>query len=172
MNEYTNPQGYELDWDSEIEQESRTYITLPEGTYPFRVESFERGLYDGGSKIPKCKMATLNIRLDGGELGIASVTERLYLHSTMEWKLSEFFAAIGLKRKGERVTMNWNAVPGAVGMAEVEVNTYTNKEGKERKNNRVTKFLPAEEGEPKQAVMDGFQPRTRMAEAAYQPGKF
>lgn len=174
MNEYNNTQGYELDWDSEIEQDSQEYITLPAGTYPFRVENFERGLYDGGSKIPKCKMALLTLKLDGGELGIANATERLFLHSSMEWKLSEFFAAIGLKKKGERVTMNWNAVPGAVGMAEVEVNTYTNKEGKERQNNRVTKFLPAEEApvEPKQTAMGGFQPRTRMAEAAYEPGKF
>lgn len=184
MSEYNSTQGYELDWDSEIQADEKERITLPEGTYPFRVTGFDRGLYDGSAKVPKCKMATLHLVLDGGPLGEANVDERLYLHSDFEWKLSSFFASIGLKKKGQRVTMNWNAVPGAVGMAKVVVNTYTNKNGQERTNNRVDRFIPAEEGqspapapvsqpvqpEVQQTAMGGWQQKTRMAE--YQAGKF
>lgn len=189
MSEYNTTQGYELDWDSEIQADEKEYITLPEGVYPFRVNGFDRGLYDGSAKVPKCKMATLHLVLDGGPLGEANVDERLYLHSDFEWKLSSFFASIGLKKKGQRVTMNWNAVPGAAGMVKVVVNTYTNKNGQERTNNRVERFIPAEEEsghsqapdpgyppaqqaqpEPQQTAMGGWPQRTRMAD--YQAGKF
>lgn len=142
MNEYKNDTGYELEWDSEIEQEGQEFILLPDGTYPFKVTGFERRQYDGSSKIPPCKMALVHLAIDGGALGTAYIDERLYLHSTMEWKLTEFFTAIGLRKKGERVAMNWSAVPGATGMCEVNVNKYTTKDGQERTNNRIGKFLP------------------------------
>lgn len=145
MSEYTtNAAGYALDWDDEIKFTESEYVVLPEGTYPFTVQTFERQNYDGGKKIPPCKMAVLTLSVDGGAMGAATVTERLYLHTSAQWKLSEFFHAIGQLQRDGAVRMNWAAVPGASGMLELGVNTYTNKDGQERTNNRVTHFLAQE----------------------------
>lgn len=44
MDNYNNGnQGFELDWGSEIENDSPDFIVLPEGEYDFTVKSFERG---------------------------------------------------------------------------------------------------------------------------------
>ena len=142
MSEYTNTNaGYALDWDDEIKFTESGYVVLPEGKYPFTVQTFERQNYDGGKKIQPCKMAVLTLVVDGGAMGSATVTERLYLHTSAQWKLSEFFHAIGQLQRDGSARMNWSAVPGASGMLELGVNTYTNKDGQERTNNRVTHFL-------------------------------
>lgn len=201
MSEYNNGAGYALDWDSEIQYTESSYVTLAEGTYPFTVTSFDRQNYDGGQKVPPCRMAVVHLAVDGGDQGVANVDERLYLHTSMLWKLSEFFHAIGQLEKDGSMHMNWNAVPGATGMVEVSVNEYTNKNGEKKKNNRVARFLPPEERPVRQAVppqtapapqwnappaqgaapaqqmaMDGFQRQGRVAEYqqadGYQPGKF
>lgn len=136
----------ELDWEDSIEKEGSEFVTLPEGDYPFTVESFERGRSRGSDKLPPCNMAILKIKVDGGALGNTTVTENLVLHTKMEWKLSSFFASIGLKKKGEPLRMDWGKVPGAVGRAHVSVDTYKNNEGEDRKINRIKDFHPA--GQP------------------------
>ena len=192
MSEHQKTGGYALDWNDEIQYTESSFLTLPAGEYPFTVTSFDRQNYDGGSSIPPCKMAVIHLTVDGGSQGVANVSERLYLHTTMLWKLSEFFHAIGQLRKDGTVQMNWNAVPGAVGRVKLTVNKYE-KNGQERTNNRVERFLPLQEGasglsasapEPtrenvpwqaqgtpvQQQAMDGFQRQGRVAE--WQPGKF
>jgi hypothetical protein len=131
-----------------IENDS-SFTLLPEGVYPFTVVKFERGEHAGSDKIPPCKKAVLTIELDGGALGTTEITENLFLHSKQEWKLCQFFTAIGQRKKGEQMRMNWQAVPGAKGWAEVVVNKYKNKDGEDRQNNRVGKYLdPAEVKQP------------------------
>lgn len=143
-----------FDWEDVIENDGAEFVVLPEGTYPFTVKSFERAEYPGGDKIPPCKKAVLTLEIDGGALGTTEVTENLYLHSKAEWKLCQFFTAIGLRKHGEQLKMNWNAVPGTRGLCEIQVNEYKNKDGEKRKNNRVTKFC-----EPKPApAAGGFTP--------------
>ena len=150
--DYTNnnPQGFALDWDSEIEYTESNFTTLPEGKYSFTVTGFDRQNYSGqdrngnATKIPPCKMAVVHLQVDGGEHGMATVDERLYLHSSMLWKLSEFFVSIGQMKgeKGETISMNWSTVPGSTGVVELIVNEYANKNGEKRTNNRVSHFLP------------------------------
>lgn len=153
-----NTQGFALDWDSEIEYTESSFVTLPEGKYSFTVTGFERQNFNGqtrsgeATKIPPCKMAVVHLLVDGGKYGTTTVDERLYLHSSMLWKLSEFFVSIGQMKgeKGETISMNWNAVPGSTGMVEITVNEYTNKNGDKRTNNRVARFLPHGAGVPTQ----------------------
>lgn len=138
-----------FDWNDVIENDG-SFTLLPEGVYPFTVVSFERGEHAGSDGIPPCKKAVLTIELDGGALGTTEITENLFLHSRMEWKLCQFFTAIGLRKRGEQLRMNWQAVPGAKGWAEVIINEYDEKKngqktGNKRKNNRIGKYLdPAE----------------------------
>ena len=150
-----------FDWNDVIENDS-SFTLLPEGVYPFTVVSFERGEHAGSDKIPPCKKAVLTIELDGGALGTTEITENLFLHSKQEWKLCQFFTAIGQRKKGEQMRMNWQAVPGAKGWAEVVVNKYKNRDGEDRQNNRVGKYLDPAEVRPAQtaapAAGGGFVP--------------
>lgn len=134
-----------LSWDSPIEKES-SFVLLPEGEYEFKVAKMERGQYQPSqnSKIREaCPKADLELKIQSTQ-GEATIFESLILHSLSEWKISEFFIAIGQKKKGQPLTPNWAQVPGATGRAKIEVNKYTDKNGNERENNRVAEFVELE----------------------------
>lgn len=136
--------GYELGWDDEIEESGPDLVLLPEGDYNFEVIKFERARHPGSANLPPCNMAILTLKIDGREHGETTVIHRLFLHSKTEGFLSRFFESIGQKKEGERIRMNWNAVPGAKGRCKLEVNTYI-KDGQERQNNQIKSFLPYDE---------------------------
>ena len=141
-----------FDWNDVIENDS-SFILLPEGNYPFTVKGFERGEFAGSDKMPPCKKAVLTLEIDGGALGTTEITENLFLHSRQEWKLCQFFTAIGQRRHGEQLRMNWNAVPGTRGWCALTVNKYKGKNGDDRQNNRVDRYLdPADVGAPTPAA--------------------
>lgn len=131
----------ELDWNSTIEKESE-FELLPEGTYDFTVESMERGRFAGSEKMSACPQANLTLIVHDGDLQ-GKIFDTLYLHSKAEWRLSQFFTAIGQKKKGEPLQPNWNLVPGSTGKLELTINEYE-KNGEKRKNNRVSRYIPKE----------------------------
>ena len=145
-----NTQVGALDWDSTIEQESNFKILEP-GIYNFRVINMERGNHDGSENMSPCPKAILTINAknveteEEGEVGYIN----LFLHSKMEWKLSEFFISIGQKNPGEPLRPNWNNVIGSSGKCELEINSYTGRDGKERQNNQVKSWLPQEQSKNK-----------------------
>lgn len=137
--------GRELSWDDQIEQEGQEFELLPEGTYEYVIESMERGRFAGSERMAACNSANLTLIIKNSETGnTCKVFDTLYLNSKAEWRLSQFFLSIGQKKKGEPLRPNWAAVSGSSGKVEIEVNEYTDKNGKIRKNNRVTKYLPYE----------------------------
>lgn len=133
--------GRAFDWNDTIEKDSPDFTLLPKGTYPFTVRSFERGEYPGGPKLPPCKKAVLTIDIDGGSLGVATVTHNLFLHSRVEGWLCAFFTSIGQRQHGQPLAMNWQLVPGASGMCEVGVRKWKDKNDTERESNEITRFL-------------------------------
>lgn len=148
-----------FDWNDTIENDS-SFTLLPEGTYPFTVKAFERGAFAGSDKMPPCKKAVLTLEVDGGALGTTEITENLFLHSRAEWKLCQFFTAIGQRKRGEQLRMDWNRVTGARGWVSLIVNKYK-KDGEDRQNNRVDKFLdPADvkPSAPSAPAAGGFTP--------------
>jgi hypothetical protein len=131
-------------WDDEITEDGKGGFTvLPEGDYEFEVVTREKSWYDGGSKIPACNMAKLELRFTGAA-GSTTIKENFHLHSKMEWKLSALFGSIGLKKKGEPLKMDWNKVVGAKGWAHLYVDTYL-KDGNERQSNKVKYFIYKED---------------------------
>lgn len=133
-----------LDWDSDITKDDE-YEILPEGTYTFRVEALERGRYNGSEKMGACPVANLTLSVVNAETEKhGKILDSLYLHAKAEWRLSQFFTAIGQKKKGETLKMDWNMVPGSTGRLELTINEYTKKDGSKAKNNRVGKYLPPE----------------------------
>lgn len=148
----------ELGWDDEIVNDSQ-FIDIPDGEYDFVVEAVDRSRFPGSVKMPPCNQAKLSLILEVPGIGQASLTTNLMLHSKLEWKLSEFFASIGLKRKDEPLKMRWN-IHGAkgrckIGHREHDGNTY----------NEVKKFIPLWDVK-KQPV------QSNQNYGGYQPGQF
>lgn len=150
-----------LDWNSNIAKESE-FILLPNGDYDFVVNSFDREHYEGGDNISACNVAVLNIRIDTNlhPDGYVIIKHKLFLHTKSEWALSAFFRSIGQKKKGEKVQMNWNQVPGSRGRLKLGKKVY-----KDNEYNEIKKFYPADEQQPQ-------QPYTPQATAGFTPGQF
>ena len=141
----------EFGWDDEI-QRDEAFRVLPEGDYRFTVTRFERARHSGSEKIPACNKAVLTLSVSGPEAS-GEVQTSLFLHSKFEWKLCQFFTAIGQHRPGEAMRMNWGAVPGSSGMCRVGVRKWTGNDGKEREGNEINEFYdpeaaPAAAGQP------------------------
>lgn len=164
-----NTTGHALDWDDEIEAEGGQWTLLPEGDYNFRVKSFERAHHAGAGKIPACSKAIVHLEIDAPE-GSAQIDCNLFLYSTMEWKLSEFFRSIGQKQHGERVRMNWSAVSGSTGQCKLGVHTFTKKDGTEGKSNEIVRFY--DPGEADNTVRNPVLATAQQATTTWNPGAF
>lgn len=145
------PQERELDWNDAIEKDGDEFILLEPGDYNFRVESFERARFSGSDKMPACNQANLKIVIETPQ-GIAVIKHQLLLHTRTEWAVSAFFASIGQKKKGEKVTMNWNLVPGSIGRCKVYSEEY-----KGNMYNKIKSFIPKEE-QSSQQQQSGYTP--------------
>lgn len=123
-------------WDDEIQRDD-SYVLLPEGDYRFTVQKVERGRYSPkpGAKIPPCNQAAVTFLVAGETL-----TENFILHSKMEWKLSAFYASIGMKAQGEKVRMNWPGVVGRSGFCRITIEKYKKNDGSEGESNKFSKF--------------------------------
>ena len=142
MSELYNQQPRELNWDDPISQEEMELPHLPDGDYPFQIVNLEKARHqprDGG-KLPPCNKAILTVRVTDRMNNVSvDIRHNLFLHTSMEWKLSEFFAAIGLKQKGEALRMDWGRVVGATGLCKVK--KQERRDG--RAASEIDRFYPA-----------------------------
>ncbi len=142
----------ELAWDDTIEEDGPEFVTLPAGDYDFEVTDFERARYQGGDKLPVCNQAIVHIRIEGevdGETRATTIKHNLYLHTKTEGLLCAFFTAIGHRKKGEQITMNWDKVVGSKGRAKIGIRKWTNKDGETFEFNEVKRFYESEDNTPK-----------------------
>lgn len=126
----------EFGWEDEIENDGAEFILLPEGDYPFEVVDFERGRHAGSEKLPPCNKAIIHIRVDGQ----IALKHNLFLHSKTEGILCSFFTAIGQRKKGEKLKMNWNLVVGSKGKLKLGIREYVGDDGQKRQYNEIKKF--------------------------------
>ena len=129
----------ELDWDAEIKDDSSGFTPLPDGWYIGRVLSVERARHNGSAKLPPCPKAIVKLLLEERPGKTKIITYNLYLHSSVERRLSAFFRAIGQKQKGERIRMDWNSVPGSRIRVYVKTKKFKNADGEEREFTNVDK---------------------------------
>lgn len=166
-------QNYEgaLSWDSTIEKESN-FILLEPGEYTFTVKNMTRGQYTPGSqaKITEaCPMAELELDVIDSTGQSATVKENLILHTSLEWKISQFFISIGQKVKGQPFVPNWGTVIGTTGRGEFGVRKYTY-QGEEREANQVKNFLePAANNTTPVQLQTQPQAQPNPAQTAQQP---
>lgn len=143
QNNYTTQNDGAFGWEDEIQRES-SFVPLPEGDYRFTIEKFDRARYNGGDKVPACNKAVVTFRIDAPDGSSMTLVENFLLHQKMEWKLSEFFASVGMKQKEERVRMQWTPqLIGKQGVCRIVINNYKDKDGNERSNNRIEKLYPS-----------------------------
>lgn len=140
-----------IGWDATEVEDSDVYTLLPPGRYPFALAKFSRVRAKDG--LP---MADLKLTVDGGELGVTTVSEKIKLLESLQWKIAQFFKSLGFPAVDGKVQISWDALEeqGLFGVCDVEVNEYE-KDGEKRRNNRVSAFLPA--GTP---ATGAFEPKT------------
>lgn len=146
-------------WDDEIENES-SFVLFPAGNYKFTVTGFEREYYPGGEKIPACNKANVTLTVEDEFGRKCDINDGLFLIQRMEWKLCQFFVALGLRKHGERSKMPWDKILGKSGMCRLIVNDYETKDGKKRQNNKIDAYLDPEDfplPAPKTAVNNGWK---------------
>lgn len=147
----------ELGWDDQIENDGPDFILLPAGDYDFVVTEFERQRHNGSEKLPPCNKAVISLKFETPE-GSTTIKHNLFLHTKTEGMLCAFFTGIGQRKKGEKLTMNWNEVVGSTGRAKVSVREWTNEKGEKLTFNDIKKFYEPDENKP--------------AAVGYTPGSF
>lgn len=157
----------ELGWDDEIVKDGMDFILLPAGDYNFTVTKFERGRFNGSEKMPACNQAKIELTVHSSQ-GDVVIFHNLFLHTKTEGLLSNFFAGIGQKRKGEKLKMNWQTVIGSKGRLKLEINKFRGRDGDDRTNNQVKTFYAADELPAGQAQQPSYQ-QTQQYQAPF-PG--
>ena len=153
----------EYDWNDEIVNDSE-FVLLPEGDYIFTVENFERARHEPqpGGKLPACNKAIIHILIQSEE-GEAKLRHNLFLHSSTEGMLSAFFGAIGLKKRGEPLRMNWN-IAGRQGVCHIGIREYNG-----NKYNDVKRMIYAEDVDMTKVLNANTQQAPVNASPAQQP---
>lgn len=155
QNTSTSTSGTPLGWDDEVEE--KPFILLPEGEYPFRVESFDREQHNGTEKMPPCNVANLHIVINfNGE--DVRIDKKLFLLST-NGQLFAFFRSIGAPVLPDgRIKMDWSKVNGATGRLLINHRKYNGNE-----YNNIKQFLARGQSSTQSA-----QPQS----TGYAPGKW
>lgn len=178
MSDYNNNanMGAEIGWDDEISQESN-FVLLEPGDYDFTVASFERKRFNGSEKMCACNQVVL--RIDVGE---GTIFDNLYMNTKAEWRISQFFKAIGQKQSGVPFVPNWNAVPGSSGRCKVGIHKWKDNDGEERKYNEIKEYYEPDSNAPvrqtapasyQQTTVNGYANQAANGRPGHwQPGKF
>lgn len=133
----------EIGYEGVIENEDGGFVLLPDGDYDFTVNKVTRSRYEGSSKMPSCNTVSVELSVWGAQ-DRATITERFFLVKKFEWKLSQFFLSIGLKKHGEQLVMRWN-IEGYKGKCKVYIDNYKRDDGSKGQSNKIKKFYAYDE---------------------------
>ena len=156
MTEYNNNFEREFGWDDVIQQDQE-FVLLPEGLYEFTVTGFERARHtpSENGKLPACNKAIVSVEVVAPQ-GKVTIKHNLFLHKSTEGMLSAFFGAIGKKKKGEPLKMDWNTIIGARGVCKLFIDTY-----KGNQSNKVKSMLYPEDVNPEYVLNRTQQHQTQ-----------
>lgn len=138
-------EGREFGWDDTIKADAQEFEPLPEGDYNVTIEKFDRSRSSGSGKLPACNMAVVYFVVHAPERNV-TIRENYILHSSLEWKLSELFRGVGLKKEGEELRIDWNALPGKTARAKIKLEP--GKKDPTKKYNVIDKLYPKEVSKP------------------------
>lgn len=112
------------------------------------------------TNLPACNKAILTLKIDTRTGETKTVKHNLFLHSRTEGMVSAFFGAIGQKRHGEQLQMNWQTVVGSIGVTSIKKEMGSN--GNEY--NSTGYMIYSEDVDPTKQLND----RPGSAQSAYQ----
>ena len=119
-------------WDSTINSDENTSTTsfepLPEGDYEFTVRSVTKKMFNGSAKMPACPQASVEVLvMDPKTHREISIFTNLFLVSTQEWKLVQFFKSIGVMGLNDKdLKMRWD-IEGEIGKCHIAPREYNGK---------------------------------------------
>lgn len=146
----------ELQWDDEV-GEGEGFTLLPAGKAKFTVIDWERSRSKGEGKLPACNMAIVNLKLETQDGKVGGCRTYLVLHTSMQWKINEFFASLGFQKNADgNIKMNWNQIQNQSGFCNIKVRKNDGKEF-----NEVDKFLVPEASAPVS------QPQTQVQQPSF-----
>lgn len=157
----------EFSWNDTIQNDS-TFEAIPAGEYAFEVRSFERGRHNGSDKMPACNKATVIIKVDDGK-NSTTIKHNLFLHSKTEGMLCAYFAACGMRKKGEPLRMNFEGSIGRRGRCKVDIRKWTGNSGQNMESNEIVSFIMPEGYDPDAAPAASASPA---APAPFKSGEF
>ncbi len=137
--------GGDLDWNSEISP-GKEFALFPEGVISFEVLALKKDRRAFGA-LGTCHAADLVLLAETPEGHSDKIEETLTLHSKLEWKLYQFFTAIGQRQHGENTPFrpDWSRVSGAKGFALIKHRKYIKRDQTEGVAHGVEKWLTEEE---------------------------
>lgn len=138
-------EGRELGWEDSIKQDAQDYEPIPEGDYNVTIEKFDRSRSKGEGKLPPCNMAVVYFTVHVPEREV-TIRENYVLHTSLEWKLSELFRGVGLKKEGEELRMDWSVLPGKTARAKIGLKHGIKDPNK--KFNYIEKLYPKDTSKP------------------------
>jgi len=120
-----------FDWNSTISntaEETNEYKPLPEGDYEFVINSVTKKMFNGSAKMPACPQASIEIHVDDPNTGrTVPVFSNLFLCSSQEWKLAQFFKSIGVMSADDKqLRMRWD-IEGEKGVCHIAPREYNGK---------------------------------------------
>lgn len=141
-----------VDWDvTEADPDDGSHggwTVLEEGYYPFTVQRFERGRFEGSAKMQACPMAVVTLAVQGANGEEARVTERMFMVERLLWKVTSLMEAVGTGRNERgKVVIDWSGLEGRGGWLKLKRRTYTGRDGEQRETNDVERFCRPEEHE-------------------------
>jgi hypothetical protein len=142
-----------IDWDDAIENDGSEAKIIEPGIYPFRVVKLEKTI-SKGQKTAGAPMAILECRIEHDEGEYIDIRDQIVLVRLLEWKLCQFFTAIGQRKKGENLTPRWNAVEGSKGHCAVFIEEYKKKDGTDGKSVKIAKYIDPTELDAATAAED------------------
>ncbi len=148
-------------WDAKLDpaEAERKYPILPEGLAMFAVTKLERKRQEFGKfgvqnvAVVTAMVTTFVEEFDREKYAeSAEVTIQLALVKQLQWKLLQFFTAIGQRKHGDKgiFAPDWSTVDQAVGRCKVAHRTFRKKDGSDAIANEIAEFL-----EPDDAQEDG-----------------
>lgn len=150
----------ELGWDDQIQNDGPDFEVLPEDDYDFEVVSYERARHPGSANLPPCSKAVVSIKITGAA-GQTTIKHNLFLHTKTEGLICAYFTGCGLRKRGQKITINFDKSVGCKGRCKVGIRKFTNDKGDELMFNEIKKFY-----EPKVDVQPAAAP------PAFTPGSF
>lgn len=148
-----------LDWGDVISNDDAgEFQVAPEGDCTFTVRAVQRGRFKGSAKIPECNKAIITLDCEYPDGKKYTIAAEIILHTKLEWKISAFFRACGMKKHGEPLRMDWNGVIGRHGRCHVSVREWTGRDGNTYKSNDVATWYDAQDSSGFVETNDPNQP--------------